>query len=38
MIGRLWCRLMHDGIINIHRGHYLCAVCHRLWPVPWGKP
>jgi hypothetical protein len=35
-LGHLWCSLMHAIKWPIH-GHYRCAICGRVYPVPWEK-
>jgi hypothetical protein len=33
-LGHLWCSLMHAIKWPIH-GHYTCAICGRVYLVPW---
>lgn len=35
-LGRLWCRLMHDGVMYGGGSTYECRDCLRRYNVPWG--
>lgn len=35
MIGRVWCRVMHDSPMWPIHGHYQCGACGRHFPVRW---
>jgi len=37
ILGDLWCRVMHSSIQWPTHGHYVCATCGRLYPVPWAN-
>lgn len=34
-LGRLWCRLMHDGVMYGGGSTYECRACMRRYSVPW---
>ena len=35
---RWWCRMAHNNVFHPVHGKYICGVCLREWPVPWGEP
>ena len=35
---RWWCRMAHRNVFHPVHGKYICGVCLREWPVPWGEP
>jgi len=37
IIGRFWCRLMHDSVAWPIHGHYQCRTCLRRVPVQWER-